>query len=61
VIGEAILRSNIFEMFAAGSTRARAESLPSDRLGICHFWRRRFDKASPFSETSFDETAELYP
>jgi len=48
------LRSNISRC-RCGSTARRAESLHLTGLGICHFWRRRFDKAVAILETSFDE------
>jgi TolB-like protein/class 3 adenylate cyclase len=55
VTGEADLAIEHFEMSLRLDPRAARKAFHLTGLGICHFWRRRFDKAAAILETSFDE------
>ena len=55
VTGEADLAIEHFEMSLRLDPRATRKAFHLTGLGICHFWRRRFDKAVAILETSFDE------
>jgi adenylate cyclase len=55
VTGEADLAIEHFEMSLRLDPRAARKAFHLTGLGICHFWRRRFDKAVAILETSFDE------
>jgi len=55
VTGEADLAIEHFEMSLRLDPRAARKAFHLTGLGICHFWRRRFDKSVAILETSFDE------
>jgi adenylate cyclase len=55
VSGEADLAIEHFEMSLRLDPRATRKAFHLTGLGICHFWRRRFDQAAVILETSFYE------